>query len=400
MRKLMTKLVALTMVFAIACSLVAVSTVSVSAADETIELIGEEKSKGDMYGICKEGASKNKFSVVKVSDLKAGEVEYKGPATNAYYAEIGNSQDRDGMGIDFNTNIDVSGVTDGRESRYMIDMWLWIEDVKKLDILVLRAFESQTYKTYATVGKEKVECLGEYRLFNQTLPLADFVNGWNHVKIALPAFGRTDNDYEKEAFEHFRTGDNKKTICSISIMNRAKDDKSEKKLGDYAIASMRITTLKQIKADYPEEYPDEEGDDANDLTADGEEVESETILTKIAKKEVEKLVKVLQNEGTIDVSKYDAACQEKVRTAAQEAGVEIADLGNGQWTAAGGKNDTTGGGSDSILLIVIIAAAAVLVVGGVVVLLVVLKKKKAAAVVAAVEPEKDEDADEEEADEE
>ncbi len=399
MRKLMTKLFALVMVVAVVCSLVTVATVSVSAADENIELIGNEKAKGDMYGICKEGASKNKFSVVNVSDLKAGEIEYKGPSTTAYYAEIGNSQDRDGMGIDFNTNIDVSDVTDGKEGRFMIDMWLWIEDVKQLDVLVLRAFESQTYKNYVTLGKDKVECLGEYRLFNQTIGLDSLKNGWNHVKIALPTFGSTSNDYEKVAFENFRKGENKKTVCSIAIMNRAKNEKTPKKLGDYAIASMRITTLKQIKADYPEEYPDDEGEDANDLTAE-DEVESETVLTKIAKKEIEKFVKVLENDGTIDVSAYDAACQDKVKAAAEEAGIEIADLGNGQWTVAGGKNDTTGGGSNMMLIIIIAAAGVLVVAGVVVVLLVVSKKKKAAATAAVVEAVKDEESDEDADDEE
>lgn len=388
MRKLTTKLIAIVMAVAVVVSLVSVASVSVSAADANIELIGESKAAGDMYGLSKDGASKNKFSVVKVSDLKGGEVEYKGPSTTAYLAEIGNSQDRDGMGIDLKKSIDISSVTDGKEDRFMLDMWIWIENVKKLDTFVLRFFEETTYKTYVTLGK--VEVLGEYRLVNQGISLGSLVNGWNHVKIKLPTIGLSDNEFEKEAFKNFRNGEFAKTIRAVSLMNRSKDGgKTEKGLGDYAVASIRITTLKQIKADYPEEYEGEESKDANDLDSEEEE-EEVTLLTKIAGKKIDEFLKVLKNEGNIDVSQYDAACQEKIKNAAKEQGIEIKDLGNGMWTAAGGKNDPDGG-SSSLLLIIIIAAAVVVIAGVVVVLLVVKKKKTAPAVEETKEEAKDEE---------
>lgn len=392
MRRIATKLLALVLVVCTLVSLTAIAAVSVSAAgnDVTIDLITDEKSKTNLYGLDKEGQKKNDFSVKNVSDLAAGEIEYKGSSTTAYYAGMKNAEKRDGMGIYLGSDIDVSSVTDGREGRYKVDTWVWLEDTSKMDEdFVFRVYESNTYNTFAKV--EKKDNCGEYRLINHSFKVETLKNGWNHLVFTLPEFGRTSNAFEEEAFNNFRKGENKKTICAVAFLNYGES------VGDFAVASLRITTEKKIKADYPEEFPAEEGDQ-NDLSG-GDEVESVVLLDKIASQQIKTYINSFKMGNAIDLSKYNDECIQKVITAAADEGLEIIKNTAGKYCVKGSEKDDVNGSVD-LTLIIIIAAAVVVVIAVVVVLIIVLGKKKKAAAAAAVPAVEAKTEEEEEAEEE
>lgn len=152
MKKIVAKIFALVLVL---CLTASVAVVSASAASsKTVDLITDTKDESLAYSIAEKQGS-NKFSVRNAADLAVGEVAYNGPSTTVYYASIGNAVKKDGMAVDFGESIDVSDYTDGKESKYKVDMWLWIEDKDNMDKMIFRFFEENTYKSLVESEKSQ-----------------------------------------------------------------------------------------------------------------------------------------------------------------------------------------------------------------------------------------------------
>lgn len=392
MRKISGKIFALVLAVCVVVSTAMISVVSVSAASgtKTIDLITEEKNAANAYNIAKDNGN-DSFSVKNAADLAVGEVAYNGPSSTVYYASIGNAVKKDGMAIDFGENIDVSEVTDGKESKYKIDMWLWIENAEKMDTLVFRFFEPMTYKNYVKV--EKLENCGEYRLCNKNIET--YVTGWNHIVFTLPEFGLTTNQYENEAYTNFRNSDTAKTVRAMTIFGFGEGT------SDYALASLRITNDSQLATDYPDEFGSEEGD-ANDLTASDESDESsETLIDKIASTQVKKYVTSISKGAIVDLTGYTAEVQQTVIDACTEAGYDTILEGGKLYLKGSDLAKQAGVDSGFPMWIIFVIIGVVVVIAVVIVVIVVAngKKKKAAAAAPAPAEVKDEESDDESDDE-